>query len=67
MGSRAYSVLEPPGQNRLVAVRLPRGLHPLGPPRKRLQRARRPFSSSPSDSARKMAPKPPDEAFWGGI
>eukprot|EP00969_Alexandrium_andersonii_P008142 354319-Alexandrium_andersonii.AAC.1 len=42
-------------------------LRPPGPPEKRLRRACRPVSSSPSDSARQMTPNPPGEAFWGGI
>eukprot|EP00969_Alexandrium_andersonii_P365467 15466309-Alexandrium_andersonii.AAC.1 len=46
----------------------PAGLTPPGPPpEKRLRRARRPVSSSPSDSARKMTPNPPDEALQGGF
>eukprot|EP00969_Alexandrium_andersonii_P135987 6016780-Alexandrium_andersonii.AAC.2 len=35
---------------------------PPDPPEKRLRRAHRPVSSSPSDSAREMTPNPPDEA-----
>eukprot|EP00969_Alexandrium_andersonii_P249334 11019616-Alexandrium_andersonii.AAC.1 len=34
------------------------------PPEKRLQLARRPVSSSPSNSARKMMPHPPDAVSY---
>eukprot|EP00969_Alexandrium_andersonii_P176748 7815350-Alexandrium_andersonii.AAC.1 len=37
------------------------------PPEMRLQSARRPVSSSASDSAHKMEPDPPVEALSGGI
>eukprot|EP00969_Alexandrium_andersonii_P266878 11794436-Alexandrium_andersonii.AAC.1 len=40
----------------------PGGLRPP-PPEKRLRRARRPVSSPPSDSARRVMPTPPDEAL----
>eukprot|EP00969_Alexandrium_andersonii_P155217 6861713-Alexandrium_andersonii.AAC.1 len=43
------------------------GSAPLDPPERSLRHARRPVSSSASDSARKMAPNYPDETFWGGI
>eukprot|EP00969_Alexandrium_andersonii_P156686 6926834-Alexandrium_andersonii.AAC.1 len=55
------------GCGSLSAVRLPRGLPPPSDPfEKCIPRARRPDSSSPSDSACKMTPAPPDEALENG-
>eukprot|EP00969_Alexandrium_andersonii_P196173 8667187-Alexandrium_andersonii.AAC.1 len=49
-------------------ARLPGGATaPPDPPEKRLRRARQPVSSSPSYSARKIAPNHPDEALQGGV
>eukprot|EP00969_Alexandrium_andersonii_P314321 13885969-Alexandrium_andersonii.AAC.1 len=70
MGRNTHRVTEPPiiRITTPIAVKAqacPGGFRPPGPlPEKRLRRARRPVSSSPADSARKMTPNPPDETFW---